>query len=134
MLLYRDRKIGPALYRRIIGNDHHFLAHDTADTGQNSPRRNVAAIHPVGRKLGKFKPRRARIEQGLDPVTWQQLAAADMPLLTALAAPTFNRSNLRPQIGNKRSHTLGITLKSIIPARESGLDNRHLTAPTSRQY
>jgi hypothetical protein len=79
----------------------------------------------MGRKLGKFKPGRTRIKQGLDPVTWQQLAATDMPLLTALATPKFNRSNLRPQIGNKGSHMLGIALKSIIPTRESGFDNRH---------
>ena len=54
MLLHRDRIVGAALHRRVVGNDHAFAPGDAADAGDDAGRRHLVAIHPVCGKLGEF--------------------------------------------------------------------------------
>lgn len=86
MFLHRQRIIGAALHRRIIGDDDAFAARDPADTGNDASGGNGFVIDLVSRKLRKFEERTAGIEKRLDAITRQQFAAGKMPLASLVAA------------------------------------------------
>jgi hypothetical protein len=80
VLLHRHREIGAALHRRIIGDDHDLATRDPADAADHagtggSVRVFRIAIHAVGGQLADLEEGRAGVQQPLDPVAGQQLAA-----------------------------------------------------------
>ena len=75
VLLDGHRVIGAALDGRIVGDDHAFAAADAADAGDDAGSGHFAAIHVVGGQRAEFQKRRARIEQQIDAIARQQLAA-----------------------------------------------------------
>ena len=91
MLLDRQRIISAALHRRVVADDHHLPAGHAADAGDHARARHFAVVHVAGRELADLEERRAGIEQPLDAVAGQQLAARDVALAVffgpALAPP-----------------------------------------------
>ncbi len=65
MLLHRDRIIGAAFDRRVVGDDHAFAALDAADAGDDAGAVDVAVIHAEGGERRQLQERRAGIEQVL---------------------------------------------------------------------
>ena len=59
VLLDRDRIVGAALDRGIVGDHQAFLARDPADAGDQPGGRHLVLVHAEGRELGKFQKRRA---------------------------------------------------------------------------
>ena len=55
MLLHRQRVVGAALHRRVVGDDHALDAIHAADAGDDGGRRYVAAIHAVRGELRDFE-------------------------------------------------------------------------------
>ena len=86
MLLHRDRIIGAALDRGVVADDHAFAARDAADAGDDAGGVDIAVIHAEGGERRKFEKRRARIDQPLDALARQQLAAFGVALARALVA------------------------------------------------
>ncbi len=86
MLLHRHRIIGAALDGRIIGDDHAFAPRDPADAGDDARRMHVAAIQAVGGERRQFEKRRSRIDQEIDALARQHLAARGVPGARRLAA------------------------------------------------
>ena len=85
MLLDRQRIIGAALHRRVVADDHHLPARDAADAGDDPGAGHFALVHVAGGELADLEERRAGIEQPLDAVARQQLAARDVALAALLA-------------------------------------------------
>ena len=75
MLLDRQRIVSAALHRRVVADDHHLPARHAADAGDHARARHFAVVHVAGGELADFEERRAGIEQPLDAVAGQQLAA-----------------------------------------------------------
>ena len=50
VLLHRDRVVGAALHRGVVGDDHALAAGDLADAGDDAGARRVVVVHPVGRQ------------------------------------------------------------------------------------
>ena len=75
MLFHRHRIIGAALDGRIVGNDHAFAARHAPDPCDKARRMGIAAIESVRGKRADFQERRAGIEQQIDAVPRQKLAA-----------------------------------------------------------
>ena len=78
MLLHRHRIIGAALDGRVIGDDHAFAPRDPPDAGDDAGGMHVAAIEAVGGERRQFEKGRAGIEQQIDALARQHLAASDM--------------------------------------------------------
>ena len=49
MFFDRDREVGPAFDRGIIGHDHDFSATDPPNAGDDPSRRGLIIIHAIGR-------------------------------------------------------------------------------------
>ena len=86
MLLHRHRIIGAALDGGVVGDDDAFAARDAPDAGDDAGGMHVAAIEAVGGQRRQFEKRRAGIDQQVDALARQHLAARGMPLARRLAA------------------------------------------------
>jgi hypothetical protein len=75
VLLHRHREIGAALHGGVVGDDHHLAARDPADAGDHAGAGRLAVIEVAGGQLADLQERRAGIQQALDALARQQLAA-----------------------------------------------------------
>ncbi len=101
MLLHRDGIIGAALDRRVIRDDQVFVSVDPADARHETGGRRVVAIHAARGQRGDLEERAARIEECLDAVAWQELAARDVLLARALAAARRGERLPPPEFGDE---------------------------------
>ena len=108
MLLHRHRIIGAALDGGVIGDDHAFAARDPPDPGDDARRMHVAAIKAVGRKRRQLQERGAGIDQEIDPLARQHLAARSMARPRGLAAAAGDQAELFAELGDKCAHGLGV--------------------------
>src|ERR1700727_1780133 len=72
MLFHRDGIIRAAFDRGVVTDDHALVPRDTADTSDDSGRRNLVTIHAKRGELADFKKWRTRIQQRLNAVARQQ--------------------------------------------------------------
>ena len=91
MLLHRHREVGAALDRRVVGDDHDFLAMHAADAGDDARGGRGVVVHAFGGEGRDFEEGRARVEQGGDAVA----RAAACRARCAWRAPC--RRRLRPR-------------------------------------
>ena len=98
VLLDRDRVVGAALHRRVVGDDHALAARDPADAGDHARAGALVVVHAVGGQRGQLQERAARVEQPVDAVARQQLAAADVALAGALRAAERGGGQLGAQL------------------------------------
>ena len=59
VLLHRQREIGAALHRGVVGDDHHLAARHPADAGDQAGARRLAVIEAVGGQLAHLQEGRA---------------------------------------------------------------------------
>ena len=78
VLLDRNRVVRTTFDRGVVGHDHAFTAGDPADPGDDAGPGALVVVHPVGSQRRDFEQRTAGIEQPVDTVARQQLAAVDM--------------------------------------------------------
>ena len=70
-----DREIGAAFDGRVIADDQAFPAFNAPDTRDQARARRFAVIHTVGGQGADLEEGAAGVDQALDPLTGQQLAA-----------------------------------------------------------
>ena len=105
VLLDRERVVGAALHRGVVGDDHAVAAGDLADAGDDAGARHLAPVHVVGGQRGDLEERRAGVEQVVDPVAGQQLAPRDVPLAGLRRCRPDARSASRvAQLGDQFFH------------------------------
>src|SRR5574337_1559527 len=93
MFLNRNRIIGPALDRRIVGDHHRLPAIDEPDPRDEAGAMHVALVHAKGGERADFEKRRTRINQAGHPFARQKLAAPDMALARPGGAALGRRSS-----------------------------------------
>ena len=69
---------------------------------------DVAAIEAVSRERRQFEERGAGIDQQIDALARQHLAARKVPLARNLAAAAGDAVQLLAQIGDQRPHGVGV--------------------------
>jgi hypothetical protein len=74
-----------------------------ADAGDHPRARHLAVVQVARRQLADFEERRPGIEQPLDPLARQQLAAAHMPLPRLLVPAERRLRHVRPQFLRQRA-------------------------------
>ena len=119
VLLHGHRVVGAALDGRVVG-DHDALAPaDPADAGDDAGRRNRVVVHPDGGERRQLEERRARVEQPVDPVADEQLAAGGVlgagRLRTTLAHDGQPRAQLVDQTTKVLSHRAPFVIVSSWP-------------------
>ena len=80
VLLHRHRVVGAALDGGVVGDDDALPAGDPADAGDDPGGRRLAVVEAVRGQRRELEERAARVEQRVDPLAGQQLAAVDVPL------------------------------------------------------
>ena len=101
VLLDRHRVIRSALDGGVVGHHHAFAAGHPADAGDDSGRGAVIVIHTVSRQWGDLQQRTAGIQQPVDTVPRQELAARSVPIPGSLRAPESSDGKLVAQLRNK---------------------------------
>ncbi len=86
MLLDRHRVVGAAFHRRVVAHDHDLASLDAADAGDDAGAGAGAVIHVVGCKRTNLEERGAGVDQVLNAVTGQHLAAGEMAFARLRAA------------------------------------------------
>ena len=108
MLLHRHGVVGAALDGGVVGDDNAFAAADAADAGDQAGGMDVAAVEAVGGERRELEERRARIEQQVDALARQELAAPDVPRPRLLAAALDRRVELVAEVGDQAFHGRGV--------------------------
>jgi hypothetical protein len=78
MLLDGEGVVAAALHGRIVGDDHGEPAGDLADAGDEAGGGDILSIDVVGGELADFEEGGARIEEALDALAREKLAAGDV--------------------------------------------------------
>ena len=108
VLFHRHGEIGAAFDGSVVGDDDAGLAGDETDAGDDAGGGHLVAIQAIGGELGEFKERRARVDQGSDAITRQQLAAGDVAVPRGGAAAHGDGSDLVAQVVDQGAHGLGV--------------------------
>ena len=108
VLLHRHRVVGAALDGGVVGDDDALAAGDPADAGDDPGGRRVAVVEAVRGQRRELEERAARVEQGVDPLAGQQLAAVDVPLPGPLAAAEGDAAQLLGEVGGQRGVRGGV--------------------------
>jgi hypothetical protein len=118
MLLHGQGEVGAALHRRIVGDDHDLAARDPADAADHARARRAVgvlriAVHAVGGQLADLEEGRAGIQQAVDAVAGQQLAARDVAVAAGVGPAARGLGHLgvefvaeRPVMGVQRLESL----------------------------
>src|SRR5262249_25639852 len=97
----------------------------SADTGNEACGMNVAAVHAEGGERRKLKKWRARIEQRIDAITRQQLAAGGVTLARPLGSSLRCRRASRDEFGVELLHRRGIAIEFLRPDGDLRLEHGH---------
>ena len=125
VLLDRHREVGAALHRGGVGDDHHLPARHPADAADDPRPRRLAVIEVAGGQLADLQEGRTRIQQTLDPLTRQQLAARRMALAGAFVAAQRGLGDLRAQIRHQGPVVRGVAGEGFAGRVDNGVQLRH---------
>ena len=133
VFLDRDRVVGAAFDGRIVGDDHAFLAGNPADTGNQAASGNpVVAVQFVARELADFEKRRTRVEQSVDALAHQHLAAAEVLGARLVIASLCDLGDPGAQVLDQHRHRRTVVFELGIARIDPRLDDAHRPAPSSR--
>ena len=111
VLLHRERIVGAALDRRVVGDDQDLAAGHAADAGDEAGAGRVAVIEAGGGERRDFEEGRARVEQPVDPFADRQLALLAMAGVGGGTAAGPRRLEPGAQVGDERRHAGGVVAK-----------------------
>ena len=129
MLLDRHRVVRAALDGRVVADDDAFGARHAADAGDDARARRVAVVHAVRRHRRQFQERRARIDQVLDAVARQQLAARHVLGARGFAAAQRGLRQFLIQVIQLRLHGARVVGEVLRPRIDAGFDDGHGVPP-----
>ncbi len=111
MLLDRNRVVRAAFDGRVVGDDHAFAPGHPSDAGDHARAGALVVVHAVGGQSRDLEKWAAGVEQAVDTVPRQQLAAADVTLAGLGRAAERGRGHLLPQLRDEREVLLAAGLK-----------------------
>ena len=109
MFFHGHGEIAAALHRGIITDDDTFLSRHPANAGDHPGGGHILAIHVICGELGKFQKGRSLVQQPVNPLAGQKLAAVQMTLAIFLTAAAFYEGQLVPEVRHNMGHSLLIS-------------------------
>src|SRR5439155_3075587 len=128
VLLHRQREIGAALHGGVVRHHHHGAAADHADACDDPGARRIAVVEPMRRERRQLEERRAGVEQALDPVAHEELAARGVALDQVGAAALLHRRELLLELRRQRALVSCVGLELVARSFEMRLDQLHCCA------
>ena len=125
-LLQRPRVAGAAADRGVVGDQHALDVLDDADAGDDTGADGEVAA--PGRQGRQLEERAVRVDQQLDPLAGQQLAALPMPGDRLLAATGQGLRVLGVQRLQRREHRLAVRRELRRPGVEGRAERAHRTS------
>ncbi len=125
VLLHGHRVIGPALHRGVVADDHAVGARNLADPGDHARPRNLAAVHVPGGQLADLEERAVRVQQALDPVAGQQLAARQVAFAGLVVAAFFDAGAMAGQGVDQLVHPRLVLFEGGGVGGDTGFELRH---------
>src|SRR4030095_2365667 len=104
MLFDRDREVGSALDRCIVGNNDGLMAVNEPDACDQAGARRLIVVHAVGSESAELEERCVRIEYGVDAFTNEHLAAFLMTFDGRLTAALLDRLGFGWRLGDPLLH------------------------------
>ena len=132
VLLHRQREVRAALDRRVVGHDHALLTLDHADAGDDPGARGLSLVHVPGGQRVQLEERRAGIDQPVDPLAGEQLAARAVALDRALAAASGDLGGTRLQLVDELFHP-SLPAREVVGSLDTALQQRHGRSLDDRQ-
>ena len=111
VLLDREREVGAALHGRVVRDDHALAALDHADAGDDARARSLSVVDLPCCERVQLEERRARVDQAVDPLAREQLAALAVTVDRSLAAAGGDLRGAFAKLFDER-------LEPCLPARE----------------
>ena len=104
VLLDRERVVGAALHRRIVGDDEHLALRYPADAGHQPCAGRVVVVDAVRRQRRQLEERRAAIEQLLETFADQEFPLVPMAADGALVAAFAHSLQPGAEVGDQPLH------------------------------
>jgi hypothetical protein len=101
VLLDRDRVVRAAFHRRVIRDHHELAAVNAADSRHQAGRRRVVVVHSTGGERGQLQERAAGVQQPVDAVSHQQLAAVQVLAARRVRASAADHRRALAQLGDE---------------------------------
>ncbi len=125
VLLHREREIGAALHRGVVGDHHAAPAADVADPGDEAGGGHRLAVRLPRRERRELEERRAGVEQRGDALARQQLAAALVLLARGCVPARASLCQPRVQLLHLDERGLRRGLEFCARGFQLGLECRH---------
>jgi hypothetical protein len=125
VLLHRQRVVRPALHGRVVGDHHHRASVHGADAGHDARARRIVVVETVGSERRQLEECGAGIEQTLDALAHEQLAARGVSLHRLRAAALLDSCQVALQFLGQRAVMRGVGLEFLAAGIEMGLENVH---------
>src|ERR1700760_3584773 len=103
MLLHRHRVVGAAFDRRVVGGDDDLAALDPTDPGDDPGPRRDAVVEALGGERGDLEEGAAEVEQAVDALAGQELAALDMAGAGLLASAGRGAGQSLAELADERA-------------------------------
>ena len=113
VLFHGDREVDPALHRGVVADNHALAPRDAADARDHAGGRRLAIIHAVGRERGQLQEGRTRVDELLDALARQKLAAGRMPRARTFRPAERRLCRFRAQLVHQTLHCSSIALKAL---------------------
>ena len=125
VLLDGQRVVRAALHGGVVGDDHAGPAGDPADAGDDAGRRRRVVVDAVGGERRQLEERRAGVDQPVDALARQQLAALTVPRDGALAAAGLHAGDAVAQVAAEGADGVGVLAEGGIVGDDAGDDAGH---------
>ena len=109
VLLHGEGEVAPALHGRVVRHDDARAARDRADAGHDARARRVAVVEAVGRERCELQKGAAGIDEPLDPLAGEQLAALLVALHGVPAAARPGPLELGLEVADQLPHPLAVS-------------------------
>src|SRR6185503_3454697 len=131
VLLDRDRVVGAALHRGVVGDDQHLAAGDAADAGDEAGAGRVVVVHLPRRQRRELEKRRTLVEEAVDALARRQLALLAMALQVARAAALTRLVDALAQLRDERRHL--VVVGREVGAVSANAGGKSLHSPSVRR-
>ena len=109
VLLHGEGEVGAALHGRVVRDDDARAARDRADAGHDARARGVAVVEAVRRERRELQEGAAGVDEPLDPLAGEQLAALLVALHGVRAAARPGPLELGLEVADQLPHPLAVS-------------------------
>jgi hypothetical protein len=111
VLLHRQRVVGAAFHRGVVGHNHHVAARDSPDARDDARRGRLVFVQAVGRQRRQFEECRAGIDELLDALAHGKLPLLAVALQILRAAALGHARQALAILAHQRAQALVVGLE-----------------------